>query len=74
MRRVNGRVFAASTDDLLLSETLSRPLLLLLAPRSDLKVRLIEQVIGLTVIFATFLVPSGWILAHLEDYKHKPSE
>ncbi|XP_071383935.1 cytochrome c oxidase subunit 8B [Centroberyx affinis] len=30
-----------------------------------------EQGIALTVMFATILGPSGWILAHLEDYKKK---
>uniref|UniRef100_A0A8C0FWP9 Uncharacterized protein n=1 Tax=Chelonoidis abingdonii TaxID=106734 RepID=A0A8C0FWP9_CHEAB len=30
--------------------------------------------IALTVMFAAFLIPSGWILAHMEDYKRKPSE
>ncbi|XP_033490352.1 cytochrome c oxidase subunit 8B [Epinephelus lanceolatus] len=30
-----------------------------------------EQAIALTVMFITILGPSGWILAHLEDYKKK---
>ncbi|XP_029952206.1 cytochrome c oxidase subunit 8B [Salarias fasciatus] len=30
-----------------------------------------EQAIAMTVLFATILGPSGWILAHLEDYKSK---
>ncbi|KAH1171007.1 hypothetical protein KIL84_006625 [Mauremys mutica] len=33
-----------------------------------------DQAIALTAMFAAFLIPSGWILAHLEDYKNKPSE
>lgn len=33
-----------------------------------------DQAIALIVMFATVLIPSGWILAHMEDYKHKPSE
>uniref|UniRef100_A0A3Q3XLY6 Cytochrome c oxidase subunit 8B n=1 Tax=Mola mola TaxID=94237 RepID=A0A3Q3XLY6_MOLML len=28
-----------------------------------------EQAVALTVMFVTILGPSGWILAHLEDYK-----
>uniref|UniRef100_A0A452GV59 Uncharacterized protein n=1 Tax=Gopherus agassizii TaxID=38772 RepID=A0A452GV59_9SAUR len=34
----------------------------------------IDQAIALTAMFAAFLIPSGWILAHMEDYKRKPSE
>nr|ACO14515.1 Cytochrome c oxidase polypeptide VIII-heart, mitochondrial precursor [Esox lucius] len=30
-----------------------------------------EQGFALTVMFITILGPSGWILAHLEDYKHR---
>ncbi|XP_026851401.2 cytochrome c oxidase subunit 8B, mitochondrial [Electrophorus electricus] len=30
-----------------------------------------EQAIGLTMMFVTILVPSGWILMHLEDYKKR---
>ncbi|XP_033824380.1 cytochrome c oxidase subunit 8B, mitochondrial [Periophthalmus magnuspinnatus] len=30
-----------------------------------------EQAFALTVMFTTILGPSGWILAHLEDYKKK---
>uniref|UniRef100_A0A8C4YAA3 Uncharacterized protein n=1 Tax=Gopherus evgoodei TaxID=1825980 RepID=A0A8C4YAA3_9SAUR len=33
-----------------------------------------DQAIALTAMFAAFLIPSGWILAHMEDYKRKPSE
>ncbi|KAG9272073.1 cytochrome c oxidase subunit 8B, mitochondrial [Astyanax mexicanus] len=31
-----------------------------------------EQVFVMTVMFLTILGPSGWILAHLEDYKKRP--
>ncbi|XP_014352349.1 cytochrome c oxidase subunit 8B, mitochondrial [Latimeria chalumnae] len=31
-----------------------------------------QQAIALTVMFATVLIPSGWVLCHLEDYKHRP--
>ncbi|XP_044126412.1 cytochrome c oxidase subunit 8B, mitochondrial-like [Bufo gargarizans] len=31
-----------------------------------------EQAIGLGVLFSVFLIPSGWILSHLEDYKKRP--
>lgn len=30
-----------------------------------------ETVIGVGVFMLTILAPSGWILAHLEDYKKK---
>ncbi|XP_023253210.1 cytochrome c oxidase subunit 8B, mitochondrial-like [Seriola lalandi dorsalis] len=30
-----------------------------------------EQAIAMTVLMMTILGPSGWILAHLEDYKKK---
>ncbi|XP_019125385.1 cytochrome c oxidase subunit 8B [Larimichthys crocea] len=30
-----------------------------------------EQAIAMTVLFAAILGPSGWVLAHLEDYKKK---
>nr|Q863F9.1 RecName: Full=Cytochrome c oxidase subunit 8B, mitochondrial; AltName: Full=Cytochrome c oxidase polypeptide VIII-heart; AltName: Full=Cytochrome c oxidase subunit 8-1; AltName: Full=Cytochrome c oxidase subunit 8H; Flags: Precursor [Carlito syrichta]AAP32258.1 cytochrome c oxidase subunit VIII heart form [Carlito syrichta] len=28
-----------------------------------------EQAVGLSVMFVSFLVPSGWVLSHLESYK-----
>ncbi|XP_036391377.1 cytochrome c oxidase subunit 8B, mitochondrial [Megalops cyprinoides] len=28
-----------------------------------------EQAIAMVTMFVTILVPSGWILAHLEEYK-----
>ncbi|KAG8563788.1 hypothetical protein GDO81_016200 [Engystomops pustulosus] len=31
-----------------------------------------EQAVGLVVLFSVFLVPSGWILSHLENYKSRP--
>ncbi|XP_051740541.1 cytochrome c oxidase subunit 8B, mitochondrial [Ctenopharyngodon idella] len=31
-----------------------------------------EQVFVMVTMFATVLGPSGWILAHLEDYKSRP--
>ncbi|KAG9475690.1 hypothetical protein GDO78_003868 [Eleutherodactylus coqui] len=31
-----------------------------------------EQGIGLAVLFGVFLIPSGWILAHLQEYKSRP--
>ncbi|XP_035251831.1 cytochrome c oxidase subunit 8B, mitochondrial [Anguilla rostrata] len=30
-----------------------------------------EQAIGMLAMFTVILVPSGWILAHLEDYKKR---
>uniref|UniRef100_A0A3B5L8Q9 Uncharacterized protein n=1 Tax=Xiphophorus couchianus TaxID=32473 RepID=A0A3B5L8Q9_9TELE len=30
-----------------------------------------EQAIGMSAFFAVILVPSFWIMAHLEDYKKK---
>uniref|UniRef100_A0A803TXN1 Cytochrome c oxidase subunit 8A, mitochondrial n=1 Tax=Anolis carolinensis TaxID=28377 RepID=A0A803TXN1_ANOCA len=33
-----------------------------------------EQVIALSVMFAAFLIPSGWVLSHLEDYKNHSRE
>ncbi|KAK5867969.1 hypothetical protein PBY51_012420 [Eleginops maclovinus] len=30
-----------------------------------------EQAIAMTVFFTAILGPSGWVLAHLEDYKNK---
>uniref|UniRef100_A0A8C4REY0 Cytochrome c oxidase subunit 8A, mitochondrial n=1 Tax=Erpetoichthys calabaricus TaxID=27687 RepID=A0A8C4REY0_ERPCA len=39
----------------------------------DLRLSLgdIQSTIAMAVMFVTILLPSGWILAHLEDYKHK---
>uniref|UniRef100_A0AAR2KQE0 Cytochrome c oxidase subunit 8B n=1 Tax=Pygocentrus nattereri TaxID=42514 RepID=A0AAR2KQE0_PYGNA len=31
-----------------------------------------EQTFAMVVMFATILVPSGWILANLENYKKRP--
>ncbi|XP_020379212.1 cytochrome c oxidase subunit 8B, mitochondrial [Rhincodon typus] len=31
-----------------------------------------EQTIGLAILTATIMIPSSWVLAHLEDYKHRP--
>ncbi|XP_060694509.1 cytochrome c oxidase subunit 8B, mitochondrial [Hemiscyllium ocellatum] len=31
-----------------------------------------EQIIGFTVLTASIMIPSSWILAHMEDYKHRP--
>ncbi|XP_003461345.1 cytochrome c oxidase subunit 8B, mitochondrial-like [Cavia porcellus] len=28
-----------------------------------------EQAVGISAIFLSFLVPAGWILSHLESYK-----
>ncbi|KAJ8249121.1 hypothetical protein GJAV_G00231400 [Gymnothorax javanicus] len=30
-----------------------------------------EQAIGMVTMFAIILVPSGWVLSHLEDYKKR---
>ncbi|XP_016375212.1 cytochrome c oxidase subunit 8B, mitochondrial-like [Sinocyclocheilus rhinocerous] len=31
-----------------------------------------EQVFVMVTMFVTILGPSGWVLAHLEDYKKRP--
>uniref|UniRef100_A0A803JJH3 Uncharacterized protein n=1 Tax=Xenopus tropicalis TaxID=8364 RepID=A0A803JJH3_XENTR len=31
-----------------------------------------EQSIAMVTMFVTFLVPSGWVLANMEDYKKRP--
>uniref|UniRef100_A0A8C6YQW1 COX8A oxidase n=1 Tax=Nothoprocta perdicaria TaxID=30464 RepID=A0A8C6YQW1_NOTPE len=31
-----------------------------------------EQAIALSVMFASFLIPSAWVLANLEHYKSRP--
>lgn len=59
---VNLRLFAASADNLLLGETLSRPLLLFWAPQSDLRVRLI-----VTVPFGNALCAGRDLLAEFEE-------
>ncbi|KAF3822428.1 hypothetical protein GH733_007802 [Mirounga leonina] len=28
-----------------------------------------EQAIGLSVMFLSFLIPAGWVLAHVDSYK-----
>ncbi|KYO41617.1 cytochrome c oxidase subunit 8A, mitochondrial [Alligator mississippiensis] len=33
-----------------------------------------DQAIGLIVMFSVFLIPSGWILAHIQDYKAHQNE
>ncbi|XP_041651016.1 cytochrome c oxidase subunit 8B, mitochondrial [Cheilinus undulatus] len=30
-----------------------------------------EQAFAMTILFTAILGPSGWVLAHLEDYKQK---
>ncbi|PWA16222.1 cytochrome c oxidase subunit 8A, mitochondrial-like [Gambusia affinis] len=35
------------------------------------KIGFVESSIALVVLSATILGPSGWILAHLEDYKNR---
>lgn len=31
-----------------------------------------DQAIGLVVLFSVFLIPSGWVLAHMDHYKGRP--
>lgn len=33
-----------------------------------------EQAVGLMVTFVSFLVPAGWVLAHLESYKKSSAD
>ncbi|XP_014651230.1 PREDICTED: cytochrome c oxidase subunit 8B, mitochondrial [Ceratotherium simum simum] len=33
-----------------------------------------EQAIGLSVTFLSFLIPAGWVLYHLENYKRSSAE
>ncbi|MEE6510925.1 hypothetical protein FKM82_031258 [Ascaphus truei] len=30
-----------------------------------------QQAIALSVMFVTFLIPFGWTLSHIENYKHR---
>uniref|UniRef100_A0A7M4ERD1 Uncharacterized protein n=1 Tax=Crocodylus porosus TaxID=8502 RepID=A0A7M4ERD1_CROPO len=33
-----------------------------------------DQAIGLIVMFSVFLSPSGWVLAHIQDYRAHQNE